>query len=85
MKIKWEDYRVHYVAGYYLLVNVKQSGENYEAPIFINESGAAVCNFMIEGKDIDEAVAEFASLYDISKWQAKEDVLLFMETLNHDR
>ena len=77
-----KDFELHKVAGTFLLVDMKQSGENYIKPIEINEVGADIFSKAKEGKN-EEEIAEFLKEeYGITFDEALNDVKDFIGSLN---
>ncbi|MDR0963835.1 MAG: PqqD family protein [Clostridium sp.] len=71
---KKERYQVRYAAGIYWVLDMTQSGERYQKPVTLNESGAFLFKMWQEDCLAQEMIQALSERYLIDIYQAKEDV-----------
>ncbi|MBP5529154.1 MAG: PqqD family protein [Lachnospiraceae bacterium] len=79
--IVWENYEIHNAAGTFFVVNISQQGDVFEKPLEVNEFGALACNYLKNGKTLEETAALLSEEYEADFSEVKKDVEIFYESL----
>ncbi|MDF2485719.1 MAG: hypothetical protein K0R46_1887 [Herbinix sp.] len=74
-------YILRYVAGTYWLAKVDQQDTDYTAPVMLNEMGAFLCKYMMEGYEVQELSKMLQNMYGIDTEEAFTDVMQFYNQL----
>ena len=75
------DYQLRKAAGFYWLIDMKQSGEAYRQPLRLNETGALLLSGRYEGKTAKELACELSERYELPVEEMKKDVDAFFVQL----
>lgn len=78
---KTGDYLLRYAAGASWLVKTDWQGEDYKAPLMINEAGARIWKGIEEGLEAGELAKQLQEQYQIDEGEALADVEHFIGRL----
>jgi hypothetical protein len=74
-------YQLREAAGFYWLVNMEQSGKDWQVPLRLNETGVMLLEHLAAG-ETEDALAEYlAGYYELPVEQARADVQSFLKEL----
>lgn len=76
-----ERYVLRQAAGYYWLLDTKQSGALYRPPMPMNEVGADIWKMLDKGLGISEIVEWISREYEVDRTDAEQDVRDFLNQL----
>ncbi|MDR0949855.1 MAG: PqqD family protein [Lachnospiraceae bacterium] len=74
-----EKFQLRHAAGIYWLLDMSQSGKEYQKPITMNESGAFLWKMNQEKRTPEEMVQAICERYHIDEDEALEDVKDFLD------
>ncbi|MCI7131274.1 MAG: PqqD family protein [Lachnospiraceae bacterium] len=75
------DYQLREAAGYYWLIDMRQSGKEWRQPLRLNETGALLLVGFYEGRTPEELAGELAEHYELPPEEMKADVDAFLAQL----
>lgn len=81
MNQMYGKYQLREAAGFWWLIDMTQTGEDFAAPLQLNETGAMLFRGLCEGLDEEELADRLASGYGLLVKEAREDVAAFAAQL----
>lgn len=75
------DYQLREAAGFYWLIDMKQSGETWRPPLQLNETGALLFAGIYDGRTKEELAGELAERYQLPMEEMEADVEAFLTQL----
>lgn len=76
------DYQLREAAGFYWLIDMKQSGGTWRQPLRLNETGALLVQGVFDGKTPEELTEGLAESYELSSEEMRGDVDAFLAQLD---
>ena len=77
-----ERYQLRKAAGLYWLIDMEQPGVPYRKPVPLNETGAQICEMVMENMNQEMIAKKLSETYGISYDEALEDVNVFLQRLS---
>lgn len=75
------DYQLREAAGFYWLIDMKQSGKEWHRPLRLNETGALLFTGLSQGHSPEELAGELAAKYELTQEEMQADVNAFLSQL----
>lgn len=74
-------YQLRCAAGMYWLIDMAQTGKEYQKPIVLNECGAEIWNRYQDGEDEEQIAENLHKNYEIGPDEAVKDIREFLQQL----
>ena len=78
------DYQLREAAGFYWLIDMKQSGKEWKQPLRLNETGAFLLQGVYEGRTPEELADELSERYELPTEEMQKDVHAFLAQLSEN-
>jgi hypothetical protein len=77
------SYQLREAAGFYWLINMNQSGKDWQQPMRLNETGVLLLNGLAEGIPQEKLAQKLIERYELPPEEAEKDVREFSARLKN--